>query len=204
MFHILKNLHFLCCSISTGLKLRRFSTFSGLFQSENLPQIFCKTADRDTNLTLVFVVALWDRSTKFFHLIKLYELNKMEADDQDKTMMEPENPSGSKSGRMSITEEIQEDSDGLTNSDDESDDLSDDDDEDYDIYYGGDNEDLDDGPGVSGSQFNNNDDPEYFGYECLSVAQVKDLLSESIAAVQASIQVSFRVFKLSFNLLKRL
>ena len=42
----------------------------------------------------------------------------------------------------------------------------------------------------SGSQFNNNDDPEYFGYECLTVAQIKDLLSESIGQVCALIQVS--------------
>ena len=74
------------------------------------------------------------------------------------------------------------------------DDLSDDDDDDdYDIYYGDHNEDLDDGrggPGVGpGSLFNNNDDPEYFAYECLSVAQVKDLLTESITSVCSSIQV---------------
>ena len=66
---------------------------------------------------------------------------------------------------------------------------------DYDIYYGGLNEDLDDGRGGinvgCGSQFNNNDDPEYFGYECLTVAQIKDLLSESIAQVCATIQVKY-------------
>ena len=105
---------------------------------------------------------------------------------------------GSAGGRMSITEEdVANASDGLTEEEDEDedDDLSEDDeDEDYDIYYGGGHDDLDDGRGGirlshSGSQFNNNDDPEYFGYECLTVAQVKDLLSESIAAVCSSVQV---------------
>ena len=103
---------------------------------------------------------------------------------------------------MSITEEDVAGgnaSDGLTEEEDEDDDdedlSEDDEDEDYDIYYGGGDDDLDDGRhgGVrlshSGSQFNNNDDPEYFGYECLSVVQVKDLLSEHIAAVCSSIQV---------------
>ena len=71
----------------------------------------------------------------------------------------------------------------------------DEDDKDYDIYYGGDNEDLDDGRagchGVGpGSQFDNNDDPEYFANECLSVAQVKDLLTENISNVCSSVQVS--------------
>ena len=109
-------------------------------------------------------------------------------------------------GRMSITEEEDEVGEDLSEEDDISnEDLSededDDDDEDYDIYYGGDNEDLDDGRagchGVGpGSQFNNNDDPEYFAYECLSVAQVKDLLTENISKVCSSVQVrnSFEYF----------
>ena len=80
----------------------------------------------------------------------------------------------------------------------------DEDDEDYDIYYGGDNEDLEDGcHGVGpGSQFNNNDDPEYFAYECLSVAQVKDLLTENISKVCSSVQVS-SIFFIYEKLLKK-
>ena len=127
----------------------------------------------------------------------------MESDDQDKSGLQigdSEVTSGSNGGRMSITEEeaLNEASDGLESEEDDSnddEDLSDDsnDEEDYDIYYGGLNEDLDDGrSGINvgpGSQFNNNDDPEYFGYECLTVAQIKDLLSESIAQVCATIQV---------------
>lgn len=104
-------------------------------------------------------------------------------------------------GRMSITEEdnvANAASDGI--SEDEEEELSeglseDEEDEDYDIYYGGENEDLDDGrPGGnmgSGSQFNNNDDPEYFGYDCLTVAQAKDLNAECVAAVCSSTQVCF-------------
>jgi len=113
-------------------------------------------------------------------------------------------------GRMSITEEEDEVGEDLSEEDDISnEDLSededDDDDEDYDIYYGGDNEDLDDGRagchGVGpGSQFNNNDDPEYFAYECLSVAQVKDLLTENISKVCSSVQVSSPEAKMALNI----
>merc|ERR1711963_214967 len=88
---------------------------------------------------------------------------------------------------MSITEE---EDDGTSDEDveDEEEDLSEDDD--YDFYYGGDNEDLDDSVQIgSGSQFNNNDDPEYLAYECLSVVQVKDFLAEIVSSVCASIQV---------------
>ncbi len=126
----------------------------------------------------------------------------MDADDEKSMGIEDVEAATSKSdvagGRMSITEEdVANASDGLScceDDDDEDDDLSEDEeDEDYDIYYGGDNLDLDDGRGGvgvgSGSQFNNNDDPEYFGYECLSVAQIKDLLAENVASVCATIQV---------------
>jgi len=137
----------------------------------------------------------------------------MESDDQDKSGLQigdSEATSGSNGGRMSITEEeaLNEASDGLESEEDDSnddEDLSDDsnDEEDYDIYYGGLNEDLDDGrSGINvgpGSQFNNNDDPEYFGYECLTVAQIKDLLSESIAQVCATIQVSSAEAKMCLN-----
>jgi len=134
----------------------------------------------------------------------------MDADD-DKTLQivaDSEATSGSNGGRMSITEEeANEASDGLETEDDDSnedEDLSQDSsgEEDYDIYYGGLNEDLDDGrSGLnSGSQFNNNDDPEYFGYECLTVAQIKDLLSESIAQVCATVlQVSSAEAKICLN-----
>ena len=129
----------------------------------------------------------------------------MEADDEktiqtasDRDLEVGSTASGGGGGRMSITEEdVANASDGLTedeDDDDDDDDLTDDDEEDYDIYYGGENEDLDDGRvggtlGIGG-QFNNNEDPEYFGYECLTVAQIKDLLSESIASVCSSVQVS--------------
>ena len=123
----------------------------------------------------------------------------MEAEDGRQTSNEASNEvSGSiNHGRMSITEEEDEVGEDLSEEDDISnEDLSEgSEDEDYDIYYGGDNEDLDDGRagchGVGpGSQFNNNDDPEYFAYECLTVAQVKDLLTENISKVCSSVQVS--------------
>ena len=122
----------------------------------------------------------------------------MEAEDGRQTSNEANEVSGSiNHGRMSITEEEDEVGEDLSEEDDISnEDLSEgSEDEDYDIYYGGDNEDLDDGRagchGVGpGSQFNNNDDPEYFAYECLTVAQVKDLLTENISKVCSSVQVS--------------
>ena len=96
-------------------------------------------------------------------------------------------------GRMSITEE--EDDDVTSEEDDE--DLSDDEDDDYDFYYGGE-DDLDHSL-QPGSQFNNNDDPEYFAYECLSVAQAKDILVETLASVCASIHVSSAEAKMALN-----
>ena len=118
----------------------------------------------------------------------------MEAEDGKQTSNEVNEVGGAiNHGRMSITEEEDEVGDLSEEDDLSNEDLSEDeDDEDYDIYYGGENEDLD-GGGVSvgsGSQFNNNDDPEYFAYECLTVVQVKDLLTENISNVCSSIQVS--------------
>jgi len=40
------------------------------------------------------------------------------------------------------------------------------------------------------SQFNNNDDPEYFAYECLTVANVEKIFNESIETVRSSLGVS--------------
>ena len=40
------------------------------------------------------------------------------------------------------------------------------------------------------SQFNNNDDPEYFAYECLTVANVEKIFNESIESVKNSLGVS--------------
>merc|ERR1719367_847299 len=40
------------------------------------------------------------------------------------------------------------------------------------------------------SQFNNNDDPEYFAYECLSVASVEKIFNESIETARTELGVS--------------
>ena len=40
------------------------------------------------------------------------------------------------------------------------------------------------------SQFNNNDDPEYFAYECLSVASVEKIFNESFETVRTELGVS--------------
>ena len=51
------------------------------------------------------------------------------------------------------------------------------------------------------SQFNNNDDPEYFAYECLTVANVEKIFNESIETVKTSLGVSHAKAKqlLHFN-----
>ena len=60
-----------------------------------------------------------------------------------------------------------------------------DDDAGYDDYYS-----FNDDEEGRASQFNNNDDPEYFAYECLTVANVEKIFNESIEAVQTSLGVS--------------
>ena len=40
------------------------------------------------------------------------------------------------------------------------------------------------------SQFNNNDDPEYFAYECLSVASVEKIFNESIETVRIAFSLA--------------
>lgn len=40
------------------------------------------------------------------------------------------------------------------------------------------------------SQFNNNDDPEYFAYECLTVANVEKIFNDSIETVKVGLNVS--------------
>ena len=163
-----------------------FWNFLAEFSSQRVKT--SEKADRDKR-TLLFgsfwIIDLknlfWKNKTKF---------DQMEADD-DKSQEALE----VNRGRMSITEEEEDD---VTSEEDEDEDLSESGD-DYDFYYGGD-DDLDHsiqmGPG---SQFNNNDDPEYFAYECLSVAQAKDILAETLASVCASIPVSSAEAKMALN-----
>ena len=40
------------------------------------------------------------------------------------------------------------------------------------------------------SQFNNNDDPEYFAYKCLTVANVEKIFNDSIETVKVGLNVS--------------
>lgn len=61
---------------------------------------------------------------------------------------------------------------------------SDDGGDDYQDYYS-----FNDDDEGRASQFNNNDDPEYFAYECLTVANVEKIFNESIETVQRSLEV---------------
>jgi len=77
-----------------------------------------------------------------------------------------------------VGEEEEEDWDGSGESDDGEDGYGD--------YYEF-NDDYDD---ERCSQFNNNDDPEYFAYECLSVESVETIFNESIGEVRARLQLT--------------
>jgi len=81
-------------------------------------------------------------------------------------------------------------SDPGTNTDDESvgsdcDDDYDNDDYNYDEYYS-----FNDDDEQRLSQFNNNEDPEYFAYECLSVDNVEKIFNDSIETVKAKLGLS--------------
>ena len=75
---------------------------------------------------------------------------------------------------------------------------------DYDTYYSF-NEDLDDvggdgGVGCSssgGNMFNNNDDPEYFAYECLTVEKVEKALQDQVSIVCNVAKVPFLLLRVS-------
>jgi hypothetical protein len=54
-------------------------------------------------------------------------------------------------------------------------------------------QDIDDDVDCGGpnSQFNNNDDPEYFAYECLTVRDTEKLFQDEILALSEAVKVSF-------------
>lgn len=70
-------------------------------------------------------------------------------------------------------------------SSDDNGDWSGSDDGGYDEYYS-----FNDDEDGRAAQFNNNDDPEYFSYECLTVASVEKIFNESIETVKAKLGVS--------------
>ena len=64
--------------------------------------------------------------------------------------------------------------------------------EDLDYYYYSFAEEVNEDHSVNAEgQLNNNDDPEYFSYECLSPYEAEKFLQESVAVVTASVSVSF-------------
>eukprot|EP00088_Acartia_fossae_P015272 TRINITY_DN18340_c0_g1_i1.p1 TRINITY_DN18340_c0_g1~~TRINITY_DN18340_c0_g1_i1.p1 ORF type:complete len:516 (-),score=99.03 TRINITY_DN18340_c0_g1_i1:35-1582(-) len=63
-------------------------------------------------------------------------------------------------------------------------DYSDNEDDNYDEYYSFNDDEA------RLSQFNNNEDPEYFSYECLSVDSVEKIFNESIETVKAKLGLS--------------
>jgi len=74
---------------------------------------------------------------------------------------------------------------------DEEGDEEDEDDEDLDYYYYSFAEEVNDENSVNAEgQLNNNDDPEYFSYECLSPHEAENFLQDSVAVVTASVTMS--------------
>lgn len=73
--------------------------------------------------------------------------------------------------------------------------------DDYDTYYSFNDDDVDAGLGYSrdgysnlggsgdGRLFNNNDDPEYFAYECLTIENVEQFFAEKISAICTACKV---------------
>jgi len=86
--------------------------------------------------------------------------------------------------------DIEEGNLGNDSGDDEGDE-EDEDDEDLDYYYYSFAEEVNDEDRINAEgQLNNNDDPEYFSYECLSPLEAENFLQESVAVVTASVTIS--------------
>ena len=75
---------------------------------------------------------------------------------------------------------------------DDDDEEEEEEEEDLDYYYYSFAEEVNEDHSVNAEgQLNNNDDPEYFSYECLSPYEAEKFLQESVAVVTASVSVSF-------------
>ena len=93
---------------------------------------------------------------------------------------------GSVSGDEDANEEDDDEVDG-----DDDDDEEEEEEEDLDYYYYSFAEEINEDHSVNAEgQLNNNDDPEYFSYECLSPYEAEKFLQESVAVVTASVSVS--------------
>jgi hypothetical protein len=95
-----------------------------------------------------------------------------------------------KAQSKSQDEQEDQDDDETEEDDDDDDDDEEEEEEDLDYYYYSFAEEVDsDGRVNSDGQLNNNDDPEYFSYECLSPQDTENFLQESVEAVTASLLV---------------
>ena len=93
---------------------------------------------------------------------------------------------GSVSGNEEANEEDDDDEDDGDDEEEE-----DEEEEDLDYYYYSFAEEVNEDHSVNAEgQLNNNDDPEYFSYECLSPYEAEKFLQESVAVVTASVSVS--------------
>ena len=121
------------------------------------------------------------------------------------------NIGGAEDASSKVARNLESDGDGHTDEeidediiDEDYDSVSEADPLDYDTYYSF-NEDLDDmgvdrgqgGEGSSGNVFNNNDDPEFFAYECLTVERAEKTLQDQINivcnATNVSVHFAFQV-----------
>lgn len=106
------------------------------------------------------------------------------------------------SGSHVVSEALESDGDVRTDDDEEEDCSVSEGIDDYDTYYSFNDDDVDAGLGYSrdsysnlggsgdGRLFNNNDDPEYFAYECLTIENVEQFFAEKISAICTACKIS--------------
>ena len=94
-------------------------------------------------------------------------------------------------GSVSGDEDANEEDDDEDDGDDDDEEEEEEEEEDLDYYYYSFAEEVNEDHSVNAEgQLNNNDDPEYFSYECLSPYEAEKFLQESVAVVTASVSVS--------------
>ena len=99
----------------------------------------------------------------------------------------PQSTNDNSETNLSCNEEVEAEEED----EDDDDEEEEEEEEDLDYYYYSFAEEVNEDHSVNAEgQLNNNDDPEYFSYECLSPYEAEKFLQESVAVVTASVSVS--------------
>lgn len=100
----------------------------------------------------------------------------------------PQSTNDTSETNLSCNEEVEAEEE---DEDDDEDDDEEEEEEDLDYYYYSFAEEVNEDHSVNAEgQLNNNDDPEYFSYECLSPYEAEKFLQESVAVVTASVSIN--------------